>query len=153
MDMRRRLRRFKHARLLAVLVGILVVLVGTEVLFRIFDPTGAGRYGTDQFYAQQRYAPDPRGYSLPPGDYHFSNWSAIINPDRTRAVPDTPAAAPLTLAFIGDSVTFAWGVSDADTWINLLAGDFPQVQFINTGVGGYTSTHVLASLEVYPADA
>lgn len=86
------------------------------------------------------------GYRMLPGLHTFSNWSASINADGFRNVPDTHSAA-CSIALVGDSLTFGFGVNDADTWVNLLARDFPNVYILNAGVTGYNANQVLTTIE------
>lgn len=133
-------RKTRYSR---ALVQVAATLFFLELLLRLFDPAGVRYYneGTHFMAAMQHQ----RGefYLLPvTGRYEFSEFSATITA-QGRAVPDTRNC---TIAAIGDSVTFGYGVNDAETWVNLLAREFPQVHFINAGVPGYNSRHILRSM-------
>src|SRR5688572_13884306 len=104
---------------IAVLLTFLATLAFIEGGLRLFDPLGARRYLDDA--ALYVYVHRARGYVMLPGVYQFSNWQVTILSDTSRAVPATNTSAPCTLALIGDSVTFGQGVSDGDTWANLMA--------------------------------
>lgn len=135
------------------LIIFITTLLLIEGLLRLFDPWGALRYQRDMaLYFQNVEASPARDYLLRPGFYAFSNWTATILPDSSRAVPDTNAHADCTLALVGDSVTFGYGVSDADTWANLLARDFPAVHIINTGTNGYNIADAYQTANAVPAN-
>ena len=143
----------KSARhcLIAALIGVLLALLTAEALLARFDPLGFV-YFRDQAYLSAQMIPDPRGYNFRPGTYPLS-FALTILPDGTRAVPDTGPAA-VTLVFIGDSVTFGYGVDDDQTWVNLIARTLPGVHVINAGVSGYNSTNVARTVAQFPdADA
>lgn len=150
----RRKHLITHLRhfILSVLIVLLLTLAMLEVALRLFDPSGVGRYGYDLFLQLAAYTDDPRGYRLQAGTHPFSNWGATILADGTRLVPDTNRDVPVKLTFIGDSVTYGFGVNDHDTFINLLASDLTDLHLANAGVSGYNSTQALQSLEVYESD-
>ena len=135
---------------IALLIGILLALLLGEVLLGRFDPLGFG-YFRDQADLNPHLVPDPRGYTFAPGTYRLSKSTFTILPDGNRAVPDTVPSAKKTLVFMGDSVTFGYGVSDDQTWVDLVARDLPDVYVINAGVSGFNSTNVLRTLALYPA--
>ena len=131
---------------------ILALLLG-EALLALFDPLGFG-YFRDQVALNPHLIADPRGYTFAPGHYPLSKSSFTILPDGSRAVPHTPPQADQTLVFMGDSVTFGYGVDDEQTWVDLVARALPDVHIINAGVSGFNSSNVLRTLALYPsADA
>jgi hypothetical protein len=139
-------------RFIAVLIGILLALLTGEALLAWFDPLGFV-YFRDQAYLSSQIVPDVRGYGFRPGSYPLS-FALTILPDGTRAVPDTDESAGATLVFVGDSVTFGYGVDDDQTWVNRVARELPGVHIVNAGVSGYNSTNVLRTVAQYPdADA
>jgi hypothetical protein len=139
-------------RLIAALIIVLLTLLAGEVLLAVFDPLGFIYY-RDQAYLSSQLVPDPRGYNFRAGEHPLS-FSLTILPDGTRAVPDTNPSAETTLVFVGDSLTFGYGVGDDQTWVNLVARDLPGVRVVNAGVSGYNSTNVLRTIAQYPdADA
>lgn len=140
-------------RRLFYLVGAFCVsILFLEILLQVFDPWGAVRYFTSGGPSLDSYILLGERPVLPAGEYRFSNWSAQINPDHSRFVPDNGNGA-CTIAFVGDSVTFGLGVDDADTWVNLLAGNHPDWNTLNLGVAGYNSAAVRLSIAASPADA
>ena len=91
--------------------------------------------------------PDARGYNVRSGTHVLSSFTFTLLPDRTRAVPATNPSASRTLVFVGDSVTFGYGVDDAQTWVNLVARQRPDWHVVNAGVSGYNSTNVRRNVE------
>lgn len=139
-------------RLIAALIGVLLALLLGEALLARFDPLGFV-YFRDQAYLASQIVPDPRGYAFRPGAYPLS-FAPTILPDGTRAVPDTNVSAETTLVFIGDSVTFGYGVDDDQTWVNRIARALPAAHVVNAGVSGYDSANVARAVDQYPdADA
>lgn len=135
----------------ALLVGAVFVLL--EILLQLLDPWGLRyfddllRMGNEIFITDSQ-----RGYIMPDGDYHFSKWSTTIA-NGTRRVPATQADAACTLVLLGDSVTFAHGVNDADTWANRLAEANPTLNIINTGMTTYNSYNAWQNQQAFEANA
>jgi lysophospholipase L1-like esterase len=123
-----------------------------EILLRMIDPWGAVRYFSSAGPTLDLYIPYGQRDVLPSGEYSFPGWTAHVNPDHSRFVPDNGAGA-CRIAFVGDSVTFGLGVNDADTWVNLVAARHPEWNVINGGVSGYNSYAVRLSIADTPADA
>ncbi len=135
---------------LASCITFLMTFTILELGLRLFDPWGARRYFADQAFLYSRFTSDPqRGYYALPGMYQFSNWQADILPDTSRRVPDS-AISGCKVVFVGDSITFGWGVNDAQTWINLVARHVPTAQLINAGTFSYNAERVRASLAAFP---
>lgn len=146
-------RQTRHT-VIALLSSTLITLLLIEGGLKLLDPWGVDRYLSDMVrYFSSVQAAEQRGYVLAPGQYRFSNWQADILPDTTRRVPDTHAAATCTLALVGDSVTFAHGVSDGDTWANQLARYMSDVRIVNAGVDGYNTLDALHTIRAIPAQA
>ena len=135
----------------AVCLSILALVLALEFGLRLTDPLGALRYFGDLRAVYAAYREDVSRYAMRPGSYTFSNWQAIILPDGSRRVPDT-APTDCTIVLVGDSVTFGLGVSDGDTWANLVARELPGVQLVNAGVAGASITSVAATIEATRAD-
>jgi hypothetical protein len=138
-------------KLISTIMGISLSILLLEMLLRLTDPWGAVRYFTATGPTLDLYIPYGERDVLPAGDYHFSSWSAHINPDHSRFVPDN-GAGNCKLAFVGDSVTFGLGVNDAETWVNLIASHHPEWNAINSGVAGYNSYAVRLTIADTPAD-
>jgi hypothetical protein len=147
-------RRARRKRLLRRLLTIGVVMALTlaliEVLLRVTDPFGVVYFHdiANNFYDVS--LPDQRGYVVAPGQYNASHWSFTILPDNTRAVPDTSPDAENTMVFIGDSVTFGYGVDDEETWVNLVAREFPDWHVINDSYPGWSIENLEGAWEMHP---
>ena len=147
----RRDRRKRLFRRLAIIGALtLVTLALIEVLLRVTDPFGVVYFHdlANNFYDVS--LPDPRGYVVAPGHYQASHWSFTILPDNTRAVPETSPDAEKTMVFIGDSVTFGYGVDDAETWVNLVAREFPDWHVINDSYPGWSIKNLEGAWELHP---
>lgn len=144
------MEKYAHRSLIALLVGLVLALVLGEALLAWFDPLGFA-YFRDQMTLASLIVPDARGYNFRSGTHVLSEFTFTLLADGTRAVPDTDAAAAQTLVFVGDSVTFGYGVDDDQTWINLIARQRPDLHVVNAGVSGYNSTNVRRSVAQYPA--
>ncbi len=132
---------------------MLLALLLCEGLLAWLDPLGFAYY-RDQIDLGALLIPDPRGYNFQSGTHKLREFTFTLLADGTRAVPDTHLSAQKTLVFMGDSVTFGYGVNDDQTWVDLIARALPGVHVIDAGVSGYNSTNVLRTLAQYPhADA
>jgi hypothetical protein len=140
--------------LIVILWTILVIILGTEALLRLTDPWGVNDVYDDLVLFHENFQFEPhRGYVLPEGEYRFKQWTATINAQQTRVVPDTNLDASCTIAMVGDSVTFGHGVNDDETFTNQLARHFPEVHFIDAGLNGYNIGNVLGTIRSIDADA
>jgi hypothetical protein len=142
-------RQSARRKLIALLLGVILALLGGEGLLARFDPLGFGYY-RDQANLNPHLVADPRGYTFQPGTYTLSASTFTILADGNRAVPDTASEAKMTLVFMGDSVTFGYGVDDDQSWVSLVARGLPGVHVINAGVSGFNSTNGLRTLALYP---
>ena len=132
-------------------IGFCLSILLLEMLLRFIDPWGAVTYFTAGGPTLDLYIPYGERDVLPAGDYRFPTWTAHINPDHTRYVPDN-GVGDCRVAFVGDSVTFGLGVNDAETWVNLLAANHPAWDMVNAGVAGYNSLAVRFTIADTPAD-
>lgn len=136
--------------LLLLVVTALSVVPMLEITLRVVDPWGL-KYFDDLAVLWDAVVEHPqRGYALPPGTYQFSNWKATILPDSTRWLPANHEGQCKVL-FLGDSVTWSHGVSDEETWVNVVAGQLPTANVINAALNGYNSENVRRALEEFPA--
>lgn len=135
-------------KITGLLVSLILLLLLLEGMLAIADPLGMAYYN-DEAAMWYQFVDDPRGYGLPPGRYQLTRWGFTILEDRTRAVPATQAGET-EVVFIGDSVTFGYGVEDEHTWVNLVAQALPQAHLINATLPGYNSTNALNTLELFP---
>lgn len=137
-------------RLIFLLSMILASVFALDALLRYADPLGIVRYTNDSALWISLVTPDPnRYYHIAVGSLHLSNWTLTINADGTRAVPATTINAPCTVVTIGDSQTFAMGVSDVDTWPNLFARRYPAVHIVNAGLPGTNADDALLNIQAF----
>jgi hypothetical protein len=147
--MARKLRRLA----IVVLVNAAVLPLILEGGLRLTDPWRARPWYDDTAKLTLAMQADEwRGYAPAPGHYVFSNWQTTILPGGTRDVPDTNLTAPCTVVLAGDSVTFSFGVNDADTWANLMARALSDVHIINPANNGYNANDALSIVEHFRAD-
>jgi hypothetical protein len=135
-------------RIFAILFSFGLALAFLDGTLALIDPLGIVRFRGDlrQFYAEASHLSDVTDYVLTPGIHDFGDWVMAVDTDGRRIVPDTAQDCVQTLAFVGDSVTMGFGVDDAETWVNLVAREFPGLCFINAGVSGYNSRSVRETL-------
>lgn len=133
-----------------------LALVPLLIIPELYDPLGL-RYLTDDYQMVDRLQCATATCSLvrmPEGRHTYANgWTATINAQGFRVVPDNAPDCTTHIAVIGDS--FVWGpmVGDADTWINLLARQFPQACFYNYAQYGNNAQQVAQTLARYVPDS
>lgn len=139
-------------RVIAILLIIIATLLVWDAFLFWIDPLGL----VNAVHANHDYnrimLNHPTGYALPPGTHRFHDWSATILADNTRFIPATNTEADCTVATIGDSMTFGSGVEDNETWVNILAEQFQDVQFINPARPDYSAPNTALVKAYYPAD-
>ncbi|NJR12666.1 hypothetical protein HC776_01960 [bacterium] len=143
----------EHALHLAgavVLVAITLALI--ELLLRTVDPWGLyyfsriwKHFGNTIFTADAT-----RGYVIPDGTHSFTRWQATVA-GGGRVVPATADDDTCTIAILGDSVAFGYGVNDEATWVNVAAQALPHVRLLNLGVPRYNSTNVVGTWRTFAA--
>jgi hypothetical protein len=145
--------------LLLLLCTVIFVPSLMEVCLRWLDPWGANTYYGELDILKALYiADDKRGYTLPIGTIEFTRsgfysdggWTATMIADG-RLVPDS-ATSDCAIAIVGDSLTFGHAVRDEDTFTNILAGQFHNVQFYNLGMNGYNAAQALATIDIVKAN-
>lgn len=141
-------------KLLAKVVFITIItLLLLEGVFRFVDPLGLTRYFTDLHYHVESLVEDePLGIHPQGGQYRMSDWTLTVRADGLRAVPDS-RGTDCTVAFVGDSIAFGWGVDDVATFANLWAIDHPSHHVINGAMGGYNIEQVVNRIKNIEADA
>jgi len=127
--------------------SLILVALLTEVLLAIFDPLGLVMYANNERFMMALVHDADRGYVLPSGQHHFYGWSATIDANHNRIVPD--AQDGLCVVALGDSVTFGSAVNDAETWPNQFAV-LSGAQVHNTAYPGYNTANVLGALRAFP---
>jgi hypothetical protein len=143
-------------RLARIALLMVVAMVPVIVIPQVYDPLGV-RYEDDVYQVVSRFQCANTACTrlrLPEGAFTFkSGWTATTNADGSRLVPDSAPGCQVRIALIGDSYTWGPYVSDAGTWVNLLAQQFPAACFFNYGVWGYNSEQVALTLaEQVPAN-
>lgn len=137
-----------------IIAGLFMMLLTfgvIELVIRYGDPWGGIRYYSDLSRQLAAFVESEHGgYTMYPGLYEFSNWTALINRDGTRHTP-AAKAADCRIAFVGDSLTWGFGVNDADVFVNLLAVEM-GAQVVNAGLSAYNSEQVLRAIEAMDAD-
>ena len=142
----RRIRRF----ILTFLILTIITFVSIEFALAVFDPLGFVFYA-DLGMLERSVVHVESGWALPPGTHSFGRWQASVLPDTSRHVPHTMTTedAADTLVFIGDSITFGWGVNDDQTFANLIAARLPSTYVINGGVPGYNSEQLRRRIQAF----
>lgn len=139
----------KH--MLTILFIVISTVAILEAALAVFDPTGVIYMNEiSALFFRDTARPDPRGYRVTPGEHHGRYWSFTIQPDGTRLTPDTNPGAARTAVFIGDSLTFGYGVNDRDVWVNLLARDFTDWQLINPSMPAFNAENYARTFDLYP---
>ncbi len=101
------------------LVGVLFLLLSSEVYLRYVDSDGLYHYLSAWEHLQ--IEPAPHGYVFKQGDYDLKRWQATIGADGFRHL--NTKQSDCSIALIGDSMTFGWGVNNDQTWAQLLANE------------------------------
>lgn len=125
--------------IIRILLSVLLTIAGIELMLRAFDPLGV--VYADDFTAMQRIAiPAPHGYTLETGLYHAAHWSYVVKPDGNRRTPGRTLGGP-RVTFVGDSVTFGFGVSDREVWVSRIAAAY-GIDAHNAGRTAYSTVNV-----------
>ena len=143
----------KRAAKVAMLM--VVVVMPVIVIPQVYDPLGV-RYEDDVYQVVSRFQCANDGCTRlrqPEGSFTFKHgWTVTTHADGSRWVPDNALDCQVQIALIGDSYTWGPYVSDAETWANRLAQQFPAACFHNYGVWGYNVEQVeLARDEQVPS--
>ena len=109
----------------------------------------SGSYKTDGITTNQHFTFDPlTGYSLIP---NIDDKPRCITTDAAGNRVTASKADPRkeTIAFVGDSTVFGWGVCDSQTYVYQLSATskFSNFNFINYGVPSYSIAHITEVLE------
>lgn len=127
-------------QLRVVLIALALTIIGVEGILRL-DPLGM-IYLPEILMTFAQSEPFPGGWQMTVGIHRFTHWSATVTPNYTRLVPDTTSDADETWVFLGDSVTFGYGVNDDVPFANQIARARPDVHVINAASIGYGSANV-----------
>lgn len=135
-----------------ILIMFLLTVALLEVGLRIVDPLGLLALLSDLAFYARHAQPDESGFRLDAGRYAMSHWVMTIEQNGARMVPNTSRSAPCRLVAIGDSMTFGWGVDDAQMWVNYLAQRFQSVRFVNAARPTYEIGNIIRLLDEYEGD-
>jgi hypothetical protein len=138
-------------RIATVLILITVSLLTCEAVLAVADPLGFWRYYNDMRALRQHLWPHAERHYVPvPGIWQMTGWTYRIDlPDYTRHTPASRPGADCTVVALGDSVTFGWGVDDAEAWPNLYA-EMTGCEVVNTAQVGYDIWAVYAAYKAFP---
>lgn len=141
-------------KIIISLCSLLVSLLVAEIILRVIDPLGAWAYTIDssRIINKNGLYDEDVGYLISPGVYKGRGWAVTIDDKGWRETPASSRISQCTIAIIGDSVTFGWGVDDKDTWPNLVASKYHDVEFINRSLWGYNSSNIRGVVETVDVD-
>ena len=139
-------RRLIIFRIAALFFGVAIAVAMAEIVFRVLERRELARFAYEG--SGGLWIPDARwGWKPAPGWFRVRNpeftAEGIVNEHFMNDLPLDPAAdAPLTRVFaVGDSHTFATGVSQPDTWPKqlerILNRDGRRFRVYNAGTTGY----------------
>jgi len=138
-------------RISTVLILVAVSLLTCEAVLAVADPLGFWHYYNDMRALRQHLWPHAeRHYVAEPGIWQMTGWTYRIDlPDYTRHTPASRPGADCTVVALGDSVTFGWGMDDAEAWPNLYA-EMTGCEVVNTAQVGYDVWAVYAAYQAFP---
>lgn len=139
--------------IIGFLFMFIITFVMIEAVLYFLDPLGVVTYLHSFTLLEETNLPSETGYTFVIGEHKMLNYSYTINPDESRDVPASNSNADCTIAALGDSLTFGMGVEDDETWVNILAETYPNIEFLNYGRPVFSSGNVLRSYNAYSADA
>lgn len=138
---------------LIVVVDLIVIFFALDLLLNLFDPLGILALQSTSNAMIFAGASHPEwGYVFNPGTHDLYTFTATINSDYSRYVPATMPGRPCNITFVGDSLTFGWGVNDDETWVNLLASELPDVSVKLVAFPGWNAANVISALSTLEAD-
>jgi hypothetical protein len=147
-------RRPRGRNLLLFAVALVVALLVGEAALRI---AGYRPREDDRRAAREPvlFEPDPvLGWRPKPGTYVYPAYTSgrpdihvTIWPDGSRATAEERVSGRPRVLFLGGSFTQGWAISDEETMLYKLQRMFPDVEFVNLGVGGYGTYQCLLRLE------
>lgn len=137
---------------LYTLLCVILILASVDALLWHVDPLGIRAYFYGQIAQQGVVRPASHGYDIAHGTHDFINFSVTIGSDGNRIVP-AAQERDCSIGVLGDSVTFGWGVDDEETYVNLLAQNYPDVAWRNLSRSGYSAANIVGLHDSYQADA
>jgi hypothetical protein len=138
------------------LISSLIVLGLTEVGLRVFNPWGIELFDTLPYHMQGMVDHPKLGYVHPKSvSYMLGTNRVNLNSHglRDEEIPYTKPPDERRILALGDSVTFGWGVSQGETFSDILelllkAETGKKWQVINAGVNGYNSEQEATYLRI-----
>lgn len=156
----RRVSRWRRWRkgCIAGLVGLALVPVVVEVAMRIFDPLGVSHFINMKRYMTELVVLEPATDRIavhrPDFELDLHGWDIRTNSHGLRgperAIPKPPDVK--RIVFVGDSVTFGWGVDEEDTFTHMVETELnargeQRWEAVNAGHLYHDSTQERAVLE------
>ncbi len=141
--------------LILCLVSIVFALVAAEVVLRLFPQLFPS--ATQQFRLDAE--PDQMGVAHPHvGHLHTPNNDLVIPIRDFQAVHHTdghgfrnrwPWPETADIVFVGDSLTFGYGVEDHEAWPAIIDEALPQLQVVNLGLIGASPEQYVRAYETF----
>lgn len=145
----------ERSRVMALIAfSSLLSLAGAEAIVRIADPLGISYYTESRRYMLDKLADDQLYQRHTPNQHATYDGVEVITNEiglRERAIPPK-ADDEFRILFLGDSITFGWGVEVEKTFVRRLEGRLQahtrkRLRTINSGVGAYNSEMEYAFLK------
>jgi lysophospholipase L1-like esterase len=144
------------ANLYTLIISMVIVLLAVEWGLRVFNPFGVGFFHNLPYHMQGMVDDPVLGYRHP-NSVTYSLGSNLVELNshglRDDEISYNKPAGEKRVLVLGDSVTFGWGVSQGETFVdhmeyllNELPGDRWQV--INSGVNGYNTEQEATYLRI-----
>ncbi len=141
--------------LVLCLVSIVFALVAAEVVLRLFPQLFPA--ATEQFRLDAE--PDQMGVAHPYiGHLHTPNNDLVIPIRDFQAVHHTdghgfrnpwPWPETADVVFVGDSLTFGYGVEDDESWPAIINAALPQLRVVNLGLIGASPEQYVRAYETF----
>lgn len=129
---------------------IIITVTIAELSLRVFDPIGVlSLHASRETLWSSAIPHETRGYIYANGAYSSRDWSMRMIADGERFVAGNGSGR--RVAFVGDSLTFGFGVDDTETFASLFS-EASDCEIINAGHSGYNASQVLATVEDIDAD-
>jgi hypothetical protein len=137
--------------ILRIVIMTFLTLLGLDFLLWHVDPLGMRAVSYNFIKMTQYTQSHPTGFMYPADIYDLGFYRVTIVDDGKRAVPDSGNGA-CVIAFVGDSMMWGQGVNDNQTFVNLIALNFPDVTMWNTSRATYGVENIAALVDHYEAD-
>ena len=139
-------------KIIAVFGSIIISIIITEVLLRIFDIKPWKNIIINE---PEIFKPDPAlgwrakkgSYIIPPLHQLGKEFYMSFDKNSQRKTGESNSKIEGEILVIGGSFTQGWGVNDEDTFSSKLQKKYTNLKVYNFGQGGYGSTQSLLLLE------